>query len=100
VPSFAGNQQQDAHELTRFLLERLRLEFVRGIQLVATQAAKENGKLLPRGNEHGIGANVMGDLGIPGAGSSCVGNHGLVVISTILSYLRSIVAATQWELPV
>ena len=65
MPSFAGNQQQDAHELTRFLLERLRLEFVRGIQLVATQAAKENGKLLPRGNEHGIGANVMGDLGIP-----------------------------------
>lgn len=65
MPSFAGNQQQDAHELTRFLLERLRLEFVRGSQLIAAQAAKESGRILPRGNEHGIGSNLMGNLGIP-----------------------------------
>ena len=63
MPSFAGNQQQDAHEFTRFLLERLRKEFVRGAELAA--ASGKPARLLPRGREHGEGSNVMVDLGIP-----------------------------------
>ena len=45
MPSFAGNQQQDAHEFTRFLLERLREEFVRGAELAA--ASNKPARLLP-----------------------------------------------------
>ena len=65
MPSFAGNQQQDAHEFTRFLLERLRKEFIRGSELAVARSVKESGKVLPRGCEHGDRSNLMGDLGIP-----------------------------------
>ena len=67
VPSFAGTAQQDAHEFMRFLLERLRMEFVRGEKLATAAQAKANARrqLLPRGREHGEGSNVMMDLGIP-----------------------------------
>lgn len=45
VPSFAGTAQQDAHEFTRFLLERLRAEFVKGDSLVKAAAkAQESAK--------------------------------------------------------
>ena len=76
MPSFAGNQQQDAHEFTRFLLERLRSEFVRGDAL-ADQARRAASLSLsagakdplrrhaPRGREHGEDCGVMLDLGIP-----------------------------------
>ena len=65
MPSFAGNQQQDAHEFTRFLLERLRKEFMRGSELAVARSVKASAKLLPRGREHGDRSNLMGDLGIP-----------------------------------
>ena len=76
MPSFAGNQQQDAHEFTRFLLERLRSEFVRGDALAekarrATSLSLSAGakdplrRHAPRGREHGEGGGVMLELGIP-----------------------------------
>ena len=76
MPSFAGNQQQDAHEFTRFLLERLRSEFVRGDALAekARRAASLSlsagakdplRRHTPRGREHGEEGGVMLELGIP-----------------------------------
>ena len=77
MPSFAGNQQQDAHEFTRFLLERLRLEFVRGdvlaekarraASLSLSAGAKDplRRNVTPRGREHGEEGGVMHELGIP-----------------------------------
>ena len=77
MPSFAGNQQQDAHEFTRFLLERLRSEFVRGdalaekarraASLSLSAGAKDplRRNVTPRGREHGEEGSVMHELGIP-----------------------------------
>jgi hypothetical protein len=71
VPAFAGNQQQDAHEFTRFLLERLRKEFVKGGEIAASSAVGRsgghgiNGNILPRPREHREGSNTLIDLGIP-----------------------------------
>ena len=77
MPSFAGNQQQDAHEFTRFLLERLRSEFVRGDMLAEkarraaslslSAGAKDplHRNVTPRGREHGEEGGVMHELGIP-----------------------------------
>ena len=75
VPSFAGTQQQDAHEFTRFLLERLRLEFVKGdavvkanerlIQSGEKRNSSSQGRHQPRGREHDPSVVLMGELGIP-----------------------------------
>ena len=59
-----GQPAARCSRVDQILLERLRLEFVRGRQLITAQAA-ESGRILPRGNEHGIGSNLMGKLGIP-----------------------------------
>lgn len=55
VPSFAGNEQQDAHEFMRFLLDRVRKELSMG-----KHAIKMRGVVTPRRKEHS-----PGDNGIP-----------------------------------
>ena len=55
VPSFAGNEQQDAHEFMRFLLDRVRKELSMG-----KYAIKMRGMVTPRRKEHS-----PGDNGIP-----------------------------------
>ena len=55
VPSFAGNEQQDAHEFMRFLLDRVRKELSMG-----KHAIKMSGVVTPRRKEHS-----PGDNGIP-----------------------------------
>lgn len=47
VPTFAGNEQQDAHEFMRFLLDRLRKELSSG-----RHAVKMRGVVTPRRKEH------------------------------------------------
>lgn len=47
VPSFAGNEQQDAHEFMRFLLDRLRKELSSGRYLI-----RMRGVVTPRRKEH------------------------------------------------
>ena len=46
VPSFAGNEQQDAHEFMRFLLDRLRKELSSGRYLI-----RMRGVVTPRRKE-------------------------------------------------